>query len=155
MITGHGQQQIDHLNTQVSIPIHHLLPLNLHHILLSSHLRQPTRRRNTRLLINRAQQRRQTLQDITNRSRSITTSSRILTRIPHRDLGLQPINRLGIRLGQFFVGVVLEHHVRQETLGAAEDGGHVFVSFCQFGNTGCFFLFGDEGGFGFFCGAVE
>lgn len=130
MITGHKQQHIHHLNTQVSIPIHHFLPLNLHHILLSSHLRQPPRRRNTRLLMNSAQKRRQTLHQIPNRRHRIRTPRRILTRIPDRDLGLQAMNRLGIRLGEFFVSVVLEHHIRQEALRAAEHGGHVLVSFC-------------------------
>ena len=95
-------------------------------LLLAAHLGQPTRRRNPRLLIDRAQQRRQTLQDIPNRPAHVL-AARLLARVPHRDLRLQAVDRLRVRLGQLLVRVALQHHVLEQALRAAQHRAHVLV----------------------------
>ena len=95
-------------------------------LLLAPHLSQPTRRCNPRLLIDGTQQRRQTLQDIANRPPHIL-ATRLLARVPDRDLRLQAVDGLGVGLGQLLVRVALQHHVLEQPLRPAEHGAHVLV----------------------------
>lgn len=66
------------------------------------------------MIIDRRKDRRKKPEGIFNRSSRVITGSIVSSTIPHSDLGLQAVNRLGISEGQFLVSVVLEHHVLQQ-----------------------------------------
>ena len=109
-----------------------------------SHLCQPARRLNPRLLINSRQQRRQCRHNIPDRAHAIVRGARTVARVPARDLRLQSVDGGSVRHGEFFVRVVFEHHVLQQSMRTAEDVGHLPVGFGHLGHGLGFFLFGEE-----------
>lgn len=132
-------------------PTPQLAYLNIPTLLIRRHLRQPARRRHTRLIMDRAQQRRQTLEEIPNWRRRIShgTITPSSTRVPHINLGLQTVDSLRISIRQRLVCVVLQHEILHEALGSAEYRSHVAVGLGHGGETFGFALLGDELGGGF------
>lgn len=97
-------------------PVHHLLLL---HKPICPRLRlylcQPRGRRDARLIRDGREQWRQRLEKIPYRCRRIGAIT-LSTGVPDVDFWLQPVDSLGVCLGQFFVCVALKHHVVHETL---------------------------------------
>jgi hypothetical protein len=75
------------------------------------HLRQPTRRRHTRLIMNRAEQRREALKKVPNRRHRIRCSVALGARVPDVDLRLQALDSVCVCVCEAFVGAVCEHEV--------------------------------------------
>lgn len=119
------------------------------------HLCQPAWGRNAGLLLDCAQERWQALEEIANGPG--TASGTISPRrscVPHRNLRLETIDCFRVRLSEFLVGVVLQHHVLEKTLRATQDFSHVPIGFGHLGDTFRFLLLCIESRFRFFGGTV-
>lgn len=129
-----------------SVPQGELLQhLRIEILVLLRHLRQPAWGRHTSLVMDGRQQRRQTLEEIPNRSSRIHgTISTLRASVPHVDLRLQPVDRLRVGLGQLLVCAVAQHHPLHEALRATKDGGHLAVRLGHGGETLSFALLRDE-----------
>jgi hypothetical protein len=94
------------------VPIYLLLLISLARMSIRrrGHLRQPTRRRHARLILNRTQQRRETLKQIPNRRHRIRRAIRS-TRVPDVDFGLQALDSVGVGVCKTFVCTVCQHEV--------------------------------------------
>jgi hypothetical protein len=75
------------------------------------HLRQPTRRRHTRLIMNRAEQRREALKKVPDRRHGVRCSVALGARVPDVDLRLQALDSVCVCVRETLVGAVCEHEV--------------------------------------------
>jgi hypothetical protein len=99
----------DFMRVQVRVPIRRRRRLRRHRI--GRCLRQPSRRSDARLFVDRAEQRREAVKKIPDRGGGVGECVRSRIGIPNGDLRLQAVDGRRVGARKLLVGILFQHHV--------------------------------------------